>query len=84
MGGAIPEVGPLHVLHCVRQVLVGRLRQHEGEGGAQQGTQAAKHHGSLRADDPQEVHHGGQDSTHPGTHGADTNSVLSEVQERMG
>lgn len=82
VGGAAPEVRPLHVLHRVRQVLVGRLGQHEGEGGAQQGAKAAKHHGSQRADAPQEVQHGRQDSAHPRAHGADTDPVLPERWKR--
>lgn len=75
--GAKPEASSLHVFNGVGQGLVGGLRQQQGEGRAQQRAQSAKHHGSLRTDAPQEVHHGSQDPSSPGTHGADADPVLS-------
>lgn len=72
-----PEVGALHILNGVRQGPIGSLRQQEGKGRTQQGAQATKHHGSLRTDDLKEVQHGCKDPSSPGTHGADTDPILS-------
>lgn len=72
-----PEVGSLHIFNGVRQGLTGGLRHQQGEGRAQQRAQATQHHRSLRTDVPQKVHHGSQDPSSPGTHGADTDPILS-------
>lgn len=75
--GVKPEASSLHIFNGVGQWRAGGLRQKQGEGRAQQRAQSTHHHGSLWTDAPQEVHHGSQDSSSPGTHGADTDPILS-------
>lgn len=75
--GITPAGGSLYVLDGVGQGLIGRLREQQGEGGAQQRAEAAQHHGSMRIESPKQVHHGSQDSSGPSTHGADADPILS-------